>query len=65
MCTVPPTYTTTLKWFLTNEDFGQGGGNIENVIGIALTRQVNEQMKTLVSCRLYIKTRLKLPQMPK
>ena len=42
MCTVPPTYTTTLKCFLTNEDFGQGGGNIENVIGIALTRQVNE-----------------------
>ena len=28
--TVPPTYTTSLKFFVTNEDFGQGGGNMED-----------------------------------
>ena len=28
--TVPPTYTTSLKCFVTNEDFGQGGGNMED-----------------------------------
>ncbi len=39
ICTVPPTYTTTLKCFLANKDF-------EHFIGIVLTQQVNEQMKT-------------------
>ena len=50
-CTVSPTFTTSLKCFVTNEDFGQGGGNMENFIGVALTRQVNEEMKTLFNCK--------------